>query len=412
MKRLYLLLVCCCIALAVPLPTRAYSVLSHQANVDSAWQSCLLPALTRRWPGATPDDERRARAFAYGGSIIQDMGYYPFGSHFFTKLTHYVRTGAFVRALLDEARDRDEYAFALGALAHYAADNQGHSLGTNRAMSSVYPELGEKYGKVVTYEQAPVQHTQVEFSFDVVQVAAGRYRSEAFHDFIGFQVAKDVLDRAFQRTYGLRLGEVFVNVDLAIGTYRFTVSQLIPEMTRAAWHYRRADINKLSGRARRRDVVYSYSARQFRREFREKFERPGFFARGLSKLFRLLPKVGPLRPFAFHVPTPEAERLFRESFGQVRRRYCGLLAEQTATGAPPPLADTDFDTGRPTAPGEYELTDEAYTDLLHRLEKNNFRDVPPGLRADVLRFFRAGPTTADKHPDKTTAALTRLREAR
>ncbi len=392
-------------------PALAYSVLTHQANIDSAWAPCLRPALLRRYPGATADEERRARAFAYGGAIIQDMGYYPFGAHFFTNLTHYVRTGSFVRALLDEATTREEYAFALGALAHYTADNQGHSLGTNKAVASIYPELAKKHGAVVTYADAPIEHTQVEFSFDVIQVAAGRYRSEAYHDFIGFEVAKKVLERAFLRTYGLRLGDVFVNVDLAIGSYRFAVSQLLPQMTRAAWHYKRAEINRLSPKARKRDAVYKYSSRKYRQEFGDKYERPKFFARALSGLFRVLPKVGPLRPFAFHVPTPAAEKLFRYSFKQTREKYCELLGDQTTTGTPPPLPNTDFDTGKPTAVGEYTKTDETYTELLLRHDKNQFATLSPELRTDLLHFFRKGPTKDDKRPDQTTEALVSLRQA-
>ena len=36
----------------------------------------------------------------------------------------------------------------------------------------------------------------VEFSFDVVQVAAGAYAPEAYHRYIGFKVAKPALERA------------------------------------------------------------------------------------------------------------------------------------------------------------------------------------------------------------------------
>jgi Zinc dependent phospholipase C len=388
---------------------QAYSVLTHQANVDSAWRPCIEPALLRRYPGATADELHQARAYAYGGAIIQDMGYYPLGSHLFTKLTHYVRTGDFVRALLDEARNRDEYAFALGALAHYAADTEGHPAGTNRAMASIYPKLRKKFGRVITYEDAPIEHTQVEFSFDVVQVAAGRYRSETFHDYIGFQVAQDVLARAFVRTYGLTLREVFVNVDLAVGSYRFAVSKLIPELTRSAWHYQRAEINQVNPQARKRDVVYRYSEKAYRREYKEKYERPGLFARLFSGVFRVLPKIGPLRPFAFKVPTPEAQQLFRASFAQTRARYCALLAEQTATGTPPALRNTDFDTGKPTAAGEYTLTDKTYGELLHRLDKHKFAAVSPALRADLLHFFQGGPTDKDPDAGRTTEALAHLR---
>lgn len=391
------------------MPARAYSVLTHQANVDSVWKPCIEPALRRREPKLTEGQLREARAHAYGGAIIQDMGYYPFGAKFFTNLTHNVRTGDFVQNLLNQAQDLNEYAFALGALAHYAADNNGHPTGTNLAMALVYPKLGKKFGKSVTYEDSPFQHTQLEFSFDVVQVAAGHYRSEAYHDFIGFKVARPVLERAFKQTYGLELGEVFVNVDLAIGSYRFSVSQLIPEMTRAAWHYKRADINKLDAHARKRDVVFRYSEKQFRKEFKEQYERPGFFARLLSQVFRVLPKIGPLRPFAFKVPTPEAQKLFLTSFRQTRVRYCELLARQSGEHAPP-LPDTVFDTGRPTAPGEYRLTDATYGELLHRLDKQEFKDASPALRADLLRFFDHGPTSLDPHPDRTTEALAHLKE--
>ncbi len=399
------------------LPTaRAYAVLTHQANVDSAWTVCIAPALRRfaareKQPALTDDQLREAHAYAYGGAIIQDMGYYPFGAKLFTNLTHYVRTGAFVRALLTQAENLNEYAFALGALAHYAADNQGHSKGTNRAMASVYPELKKKFGPVITYEDAPFEHTQVEFSFDVVQVAAGRYRPQAFHDFIGFQVAKPVLERAFRQTYGLELGAVFVNTDLAIGSYRFAVSQLMPTLTRAAWHYQQKEINKLSRTAKRRDVVYRYSERTYRREFGRRYERPHFGARLLSGVFRVLPKIGPLRPFRFRVPTQEAEDLLRASFREVRARYCALLAEQEGNDHPPLLPDRDFDTGKITAPGEYGLTDRTYSELLIQLDKNDFAYLTPALRADLLRFFQAGVPKLEQEKDQTHAqeALAHLR---
>jgi hypothetical protein len=49
-------------------------------------------------------------------------------------------------ALLRSAKDLDGYAFALGALAHYAADNNGHRIGTNPAVPILYPKLKKKYG--------------------------------------------------------------------------------------------------------------------------------------------------------------------------------------------------------------------------------------------------------------------------
>ncbi|QNP52555.1 zinc dependent phospholipase C family protein [Hymenobacter qilianensis] len=224
----------------------AYSVLTHQANIDSTFDVCLVPLIKSRFGAATREEWIEAKSYAYGGAIIQDMGFYPFGSKLFTNLTHYVRSGDFVRNLLDEAHDRNEYAFALGALAHYVADIKGHPAGTNVAMASVYPDLKAKFGSAITYHEAPVQHTQLEFAFDVVQLASGRYRSADYQSFIGFQVSKPVLERAFLKTYGLELGQVLANVDLAVGSYRFAVRQLIPIAARAAWHAERDEIRKLS----------------------------------------------------------------------------------------------------------------------------------------------------------------------
>ena len=127
------------------------------------------------------------------------MGYYPFGSKFFSDLVHYVRSGDFVLALLKDAQtsaDINDYAFALGALAHYAADNLGHPVAINRTVPLVYPKLRAKFGPEVTYEDNPAAHLKTEFGFDVIEVARGQYANEAYHDFIGFQVAKPLLERA------------------------------------------------------------------------------------------------------------------------------------------------------------------------------------------------------------------------
>src|ERR1700723_3740883 len=121
---------------------QAFSVLTHEAIIDSAWKDSIRPLLLQRFPNATKEELKDAHAYAYGGSIIQDMGYYPFGSHLFSDLTHYVRSGDFVLALLDESHDINEYAFALGALAHYASDNNGHPLATNPSVAILYPKLG------------------------------------------------------------------------------------------------------------------------------------------------------------------------------------------------------------------------------------------------------------------------------
>src|SRR5437868_2674377 len=284
-----------------------YSVLSHQAIIDTTWKDSLRPLLLKRFPQATEEQLREAHAYAYGGAIIQDMGYYPFGSKFFTDLAHYVRSGDFIEVLLAESRDLNEYAFALGALAHYAADNDGHALGVNRAVPIAYPKLRARYGNEVTYVEDPTAHIKTEFGFDVVQVARGNYASDTYHDFIGFKVAKDVLSRAFLKTYGLELKDQFVSLDLAIGTYRRTVSSLIPEMTRVAWELKKDDITKAHPGMTQEKFLYNFSRADYDKEFGKEYKEPGFGAKLVAGMVRVLPKVGPLKPLNFKPPTPEAE---------------------------------------------------------------------------------------------------------
>src|SRR6202008_3825141 len=89
----------------------AYSVLTHEQVVDLLWKDDIEPLLTKRFPTANADDLRKAHPFAYGGSLVQDMGYYPFGNKFFSDLTHYVRSGDFIVNLVSESSDLNEYAF-------------------------------------------------------------------------------------------------------------------------------------------------------------------------------------------------------------------------------------------------------------------------------------------------------------
>ncbi len=215
-----------------PSQMAAYSVLSHEAIVDAAWDADIRPLLLKRFPGATPEQLKEAHGYAYGGAIIQDMGYYPHGSFFFSNLVHYVRSGDFILALLRDSSDLDGYAFALGALSHYAADNEGHQIGVNRAVPVMYPTLERKYGNSVTYEENKLAHLKTEFSFDVLQVARGRYASDGYHDFIGFGVPAPLLEQAFQETYGLDLKQVLSNEDKVLGSYRYDVFTLFPEAAR------------------------------------------------------------------------------------------------------------------------------------------------------------------------------------
>ena len=365
-------------------PAAAYSVLSHQAIIDAAWEPVIVPVLRARYRlGA--DDLRRARAFAYGGSLIQDIGYYPLSSRLFGDLTHYVRSGDFVEALVREAADPMEYAFALGALAHYAADNNGHPSAVNRAVPLVYPKLFARYGPQVTYAQSPSAHLRMEFGFDVLQVARGRYLSDAYHDFIGFEVAKGVLDRATRRTYGLPLEDIFGALDFSIGTFRWTVSRMIPEATKVAWDLKRDEILTDTPDMTRERFLFRMPRGSYEQKYGRDYKRPGWGHRILALLFRLIPKFGPFRPLAFEPPTPEAEQLFVASFTSTVRRYESLI-EAAARGRLA-LDNLNCDTGRPVKAGDYPLVDRTYERLIGRMADERFAGFPAELRRNVLAFY-------------------------
>jgi len=359
-----------------------YSVLTHEAIIDATWGDSIRPLLLKRFPGATPDEMREAHAYAYGGAIIQDMGYYPFGSHFFSDLTHYVRSGDFVEAMLTEATSLDEYAFALGSLAHYAADNTGHPIGTNLAVAVMFPKLRKKFGRSITYGQDPVAHLKVEFSFDVEEVAEGHYAPEAYHDFVGFEVAKPLLERAFAKTYSLEMKTVFFNEDLALGTYRHTVYSLLPSMSKIAWQLKKDEIQKAEPSATRRTFVYNVSRSSYRKRWGDVYEKPGLGARIWAFILRLMPKIGPFKALAFTPPTPAVQNMFMRSFNDTLDRYrCFLALHQEGSLQ---LPNQNFDTGEPTKPGAYPLADRAYGKLV---EKLHGKAVSDDLRANILVFY-------------------------
>jgi Zinc dependent phospholipase C len=135
----------------------------------------LKPVLLARFPHATPEQLKEAHAYAYGGAIIQDIGFYPHGNGYFSDLTHYARAGDFIVALISESQNLNEFAFALGSLSHYFSDNDGHRLATNVAEPLLYPKLRRKFGNVITYEDKPAAHLQIEFGFDVLEITRNRF---------------------------------------------------------------------------------------------------------------------------------------------------------------------------------------------------------------------------------------------
>ena len=362
-----------CILLLIPFRLQAYSVLTHEAIIDSVWKDSIEKVLLKRFPRATAQDLEQARAYAYGGCIMQDMGYYPMGAHLFTDLTHYVRSAHFVQAMLRDAHDINEYAFALGALAHYVADNTGHPAAINKSVPILYPKIRKKFGDYVTYGDDPTSHIKTEFAFDVLQAARGRYASQAYHDYIGFEVSKPILERAFRETYALELDDVFVALDAAIASYRKSVSKTIPKATKVAWELKKDDILKSMPGATPESFVYNY-------------RKPGLGTKFLAAVIRIVPKVGPLKAMAFHPPTPDTEKLFLESFEATVNRYRQLLTAEQAGRLQ--ISDQNFDLGEPPKAGTYKLTDETYAKLVEHLSERDFEGVSPELRNDILSFYR------------------------
>jgi hypothetical protein len=365
----------------------AYSVLTHEQIVDLLWHDQIRPMLLARYPNTTADDLHKAHAYAYGGSLIQDIGYYPFGSHFFSDLAHYVRSGDFVTSLIVQSQDVNEYAFALGALAHYASDTAGHPA-VNKSVADDFPKLRAKYGSSVTYEDNPKAHIRTEFGFDVVQVARDRFTSDAYHDFIGFEVSRPVLERAFLATYGLKLTDVISNPDLSIGSFRYTVSALIPELTKVAIVTKGDEIRKEDPTMTRKRFLYHLRRSEFEHDWGKDYKRPGFVAHFIALLVRILPHIGPLSTLDIKVPSATTEPLYMQSVIDSSDGYKAEL-KQSAAGTLT-LENKDFDTGRPTLPGEYHLTDETYVELLGKLAKAHFAQVTPEVRANLLSFFH-GP---------------------
>lgn len=375
----------------------AYSVLTHEQIVDLLWQDRIRPMIEARYPGLTSDQIRQAHAYAYGGSLIQDMGYYPFGNKYFSNLTHYVRSGDFVAAMILEAQNANEYAFALGALAHYAADNDGHPA-INRAVAMEFPELHKKYGDVVTYEDSPKSHIHAEFGFDMTEVAKNHYTSDSFHDFIGFEISQSLLERTFPKVYGIEFKDVIHDEDLAIGSFRHAVSQVIPQMTRVALLARTKEIVPDKPDRAKKKYLYYLSRADYEREWGRTYRRPGFGTRLLAIVLKIIPKRGPFSALSFKVPPQPAEDMFVKSIDETVRDYQQFLSE--AAQGTLHLENKDFDTGYETRPGEYALADQTYARLVGDLAKNQFKDVSPQLRENIVTYYSNpdAPLATRRHP--------------
>ncbi len=385
----------------------AYSVLTHEEIVDLVWADEIKPLLLKNYPGLSEDQIKEAHAYAYGGAVIQDLGYYPFGSKEFSDLAHYVRSGGFVRELLLESADVNEYAFALGALAHYASDVTGHPA-VNQAVAIEYPKLRAKYGKSVTYAEDKTAHLKTEFGFDMVQVAKNRYASQQYHDFIGFKVSKPLLERVFPVVYGFELKNVIAHEDLAIGSYRFAISRLIPEMTQAALQTHKKDLMREQPNFAKKKFLYRLSRSEYEKEWGKDYTKPGVGARILAIFFRFMPRIGPFKGLGFTNPTPQTEDLYVKSINATVDQYRIFL--QAVRADTLQLSDSDLDTGQPAKAAEYSLADETYAKLLDQLSQKKFDGVPPELRDNILGFYAdlSLPIKTKKDPVRWQGVLTEL----
>src|SRR5438477_3957428 len=372
------ILLACCGA------SSAYSVLTHEEIVDLLWADEIRPLLLTRYPESSEEQITEAHAYAYGGAVIQDLGYYPFGNREFSNLVHYVRSGDFVHELLLQSQNVNEYAFALGALSHYSADIAGHPA-VNQAVAIEYPKLRAKFGKSVRYAQDKTAHLKTEFGFDTVQVAKNRYASQQYHDFIGFQVSKPLLERVFPLVYGLELKDVLTHEDMAVGSYRFAISRLIPQMTRVALQTHKKELMRETPNFARKKFLYRLSRSGYEKEWGKDYVQPGAGTRILSTLLRYIPKVGPFKGLAFNNPTAKTEDLYIKSINTTVDQYRVFLEQVRSDTLALPIFD--LDSGQATKATEYSLTDEAYAKLLSQVAGENFKHTSAELRDNILAFY-------------------------
>jgi hypothetical protein len=387
--------------------TFAYSVLTHEEIVDLVWTDEIRPLLLMRFPELSEDQLKEAHAYAYGGAVIQDLGYYPFGGAEFSNLVHYVRSGDFVHELLRESQDANEYAFALGALAHYASDIAGHPA-VNQSVAIEYPKLRAKFGNSVRYAQDRTAHLKTEFGFDMVQVAKNRYASQQYHDFIGFKVSKPLLERAFPVVYGVELKDVLAHEDLAIGSYRFAVSRMIPQMTQIALRTHKKDMMKETPDFARKKFLYRLSRSEYEKEWGKDYTKPDFGTRLWSMILRYMPKIGPFKALAFNNPTAQTEDMYFKSINTTVDQYRVFLEEVRAGSLE--LPNRDLDSGKATTAAEYPLTDDTYAKLLTQLTGRKFDLTTPELRDDILHFYSdlSAPNETKKDAAHWQSVLTSL----
>ena len=388
------------ITLMLPPSGKAYGVLTHQQLIDQAWNAVIVPILLNRFPSLTAEQLRKAHAYAYGGCIVQDFGYYPFANAFFSDLTHYVRSGDFVQKLFKHARTANELAFAIGALSHYVGDSIGHSQATNPSVASTFEKLRGKYGSSVNYAQGKHQHVQVEWAFDASQAAKLRLAPVDYVRAVGLEVPREQLAAAFYETYGIPLREIVSGPLPAMKTFRFGARSFLPNFT-----YAEAVLHKGRFPADTRGPELERYERQIgqlpKEEGWDHYRRkPGFRTHLLAGLIVILPKIGTLKGLAIKGPTEETERAYIASVNNSIAALSVLLPRLMGTQIDMGLEDRDLDTGQKVVPGGYPLTDKTYSQLLARITKVPTGRIPAGLKQDIIAYYAdpAAPISTKKKP--------------
>ncbi|MGA8732219.1 MAG: zinc dependent phospholipase C family protein [Terracidiphilus sp.] len=435
------------LALLLALPCErqavAYSLLTHEQLIDLTWKESIVPLLLSHYPNLTAAQLDEARSYTYGGCVIQDIGYYPFGDVSYSNLTHYVRSGDFVVNLFRNAQNVNELAFAVGALSHYVGDSIGHSQATNVAVPVEFPKLREEYGPVVSYAEGKHQHVRTEFGFDIEEISHHRMAPIHYLRHIGLRVPVRQLALAYYQTYGI--AEKFSGGRARrfnIPGYRFAARNFIPRIAYAVTMLHRrhepADPNTPEMQEFANEVA-AVAADDNWQHYRRK---AGIGTYVLAGIIFVIPKFGPLTLVAVKGPTESTEGDYIHSVilsTAILRRVLARFTPPSSThslapntnasdnhaahapvqvrpGDPAaaaqdllqsrdprhPLPDRDLDTGRVVQPGAYSLMDSTYANLLHRLTRHPERPIPPGIKENILAYYANPdlPITTKKDPKK------------
>jgi hypothetical protein len=380
----------------------AYSVLTHEEVIDLAWNDSIKPLLLAKFPKATDHDLVIAHSFAYGGSAVQDMGYYPFGKVFFSNLTHYVRSGDFVARLLSDARTLNEYAFAIGALSHYLGDSIGHSEAVNLATSLEFPKLKAKYGESVTYGESPHSHIRTEFAFDVKELSDRAFAPAAYLERVGFRVPRKFLRDVFIATYGIDIAEVLGKARPDLKSYRTSVRTFIPAFAEAEVVLHKKQFLPPPDTEAYRIFAERVAHTNYDRRWRRTYKGPGFKAHLLAILVFIMPKIGAASDLAIKIPTHETEEWYLSSVNRTVDQFREILHSLlTESNTPLRLANLDLDTGERVRLGDYALADKAYAELLARLTSKPRRGVPAALKRTLLEYYEGSLGITDANDPKT-----------